>query len=170
MKNKFKSIMLAFAILSGIQCYSQTLNYNDVTKATEKPKGYHDQYISKDGITYKNGDTLTMGRGSGENGTYVYIFGANARPDPNSFNRKIIIDGIYLDGNKKIGWKVGFITKPWLQFYVEDALASGEIKTLGMTSDEALSELKKWKDKLDLNIITEEEYNKKKEELTKWIK
>jgi len=39
-----------------------------------------------------------------------------------------------------------------------------------MTSDEALTELKKCKDKLDLGLITQEELNKKKAELSKYIK
>jgi hypothetical protein len=39
-----------------------------------------------------------------------------------------------------------------------------------MTSDEALAELKKWKDKYDLELITKEEYDKKKSELAKLIK
>ncbi len=42
--------------------------------------------------------------------------------------------------------------------------------TTGMTSDEALAELKKTKDKLDLGLITQEEYDKKKAELTPFIK
>lgn len=37
------------------------------------------------------------------------------------------------------------------------------------TSDQALEELSKWKKKLDLEIITQEEYDKKKEELMKYI-
>lgn len=39
-----------------------------------------------------------------------------------------------------------------------------------MTSDEALAELKKTKDKLDLGIITQEQYDTKKSELLKYIK
>lgn len=39
-----------------------------------------------------------------------------------------------------------------------------------MSSDDALKELKKEKDKLDLGLITEEEFNKRKEELIKYIK
>lgn len=37
-------------------------------------------------------------------------------------------------------------------------------------SNKALIELKKWKEKLDLGLITQEEYNKKKVELSKYIK
>lgn len=39
-----------------------------------------------------------------------------------------------------------------------------------MSSDEALSELKRYKDKLDLGLISQEEFDKKKEELAKFIK
>jgi predicted Zn-dependent peptidase len=39
-----------------------------------------------------------------------------------------------------------------------------------MTSDEALSELKKCKDKLELGLITQEEFDSKKSELSKSIK
>jgi hypothetical protein len=52
----------------------------------------------------------------------------------------------------------------------ENALSTGEIKGTGMTSDEALAELKKAKDKLDLGLITAEDYEKKKAELTPFIK
>lgn len=52
----------------------------------------------------------------------------------------------------------------------ESAIKNGEIISKIMSSDQALAELKKWKDKLDLGLITEEEYNKKKEELSKYIK
>jgi hypothetical protein len=39
-----------------------------------------------------------------------------------------------------------------------------------MTSDDALKELKKAKDKLDLGLITKEEYEVRKLELIKFIK
>jgi predicted Zn-dependent peptidase len=52
----------------------------------------------------------------------------------------------------------------------ENALSTGEIKGTGKTSDEALAELKKAKDKLDLGIITQEEYDKIKSDLLPFIK
>ena len=51
----------------------------------------------------------------------------------------------------------------------EEAIAVGEVQTKPSSSDAALQELKKWKEKLDLQIITQEEYDKKKEELMKFI-
>jgi hypothetical protein len=52
----------------------------------------------------------------------------------------------------------------------ESAISYGEIKSKGMTSDEALNELKRAKDKLDLGIISKEEYEVKRLELIKFIK
>lgn len=37
------------------------------------------------------------------------------------------------------------------------------------TSEQAINELKKWKDKLDLELISQEEYDKKKNELSQFI-
>jgi hypothetical protein len=51
----------------------------------------------------------------------------------------------------------------------EEAIAVGEIQTKMKSSDAALQELKKWKEKLDLQIITQEEYDAKKKELMKYI-
>ncbi|MBO7585802.1 MAG: SHOCT domain-containing protein [Bacteroidales bacterium] len=56
----------------------------------------------------------------------------------------------------------------------EEALATQEIVTKvdpsDAASEAALQELKKWKEKLDLQIITQEEYDAKKAELMKVIK
>lgn len=51
----------------------------------------------------------------------------------------------------------------------EEAIAVGEIQTKMKSSDAALQELKRWKEKLDLQIITQEEYDAKKAELMKYI-
>jgi hypothetical protein len=57
-----------------------------------------------------------------------------------------------------------------LSLKFESTIDFGEITSKGMTSDDALSELKKAKDKLDLGIITKEEYEAKRTELVKFIK
>ena len=45
----------------------------------------------------------------------------------------------------------------------------GKSKPDQMTSEKALEELKAWKSKLDLELITQDEYNAKKQELSKYI-
>jgi hypothetical protein len=75
-----------------------------------------------------------------------------------------------------MGYRITIVGKGWCgicpQYYInmEEAMASGEVKTKGITSDEAMSQLKKGKDKLDLGIITQEEFDKMREELSKYIK
>jgi len=49
------------------------------------------------------------------------------------------------------------------------ALERGEYNSLLLSSEEALEELKKCKEKFDLELLTEEEYTTRKEELAKFI-
>jgi hypothetical protein len=52
---------------------------------------------------------------------------------------------------------------------IEKAIEVGEVVTDGYSSDKALAELKKAKDKLDLGLITIEEFEALKAELSKYI-
>ena len=99
----------------------------------------------------------------------IYVVGAEA------INTSAEIKKIRVTGTKRAGYKVSFQTKGMTGVdnyfvYIEDAILVGEIKSFGMTSDEALTELKKAKDKLELGIITQEQYDLKKAELTPFIK
>lgn len=62
--------------------------------------------------------------------------------------------------------------KPTLETTLNGLLNSYYLKisSTDMTSNEAVAELKKYKEKLDLELITQEEYNNKKQELSKFIK
>ena len=59
-----------------------------------------------------------------------------------------------------------------LEVNINKLLTSYSLKILdsSMTSDEVLTELKKAKEKLDLELITQEEYDELKTELMKYIK
>jgi len=178
MKNTIKLIMILMVLLSGYQSKTQTLNYADIK--VDKPKGKFTEYLSKDGAIYKIGDTITVGKGTGSNGAFVYVQGQNMygeiyNADATIYNTKAIIKDMFIYGNKNEGWRMVFKTKGSfnqnsLIFFIENAVANGEVKSFGLTSDEALTELKKCKDKLDLGLITPEEFAKKKAELSKYIK
>jgi hypothetical protein len=137
-------------------------------------------YLAQDNHLYKVGDTIKIGVPS-SNKTFAFVEQGNALSGLNPANVRIaststIIKRIYIVGTKKSGYKVYFVGKGQfaldLQYYisVEDAINTQELKSLGHTSDEALSQLKKSKDKLDLGIITQDEYNKIKTELAVYIK
>ena len=77
-------------------------------------------------------------------------------------------------GSKRTGYDVVAVTKSinglsnyWIE--IEDAIKNGEIGTTGITRDQAIAKLKESKDLLDLDMITKEEYEKIKKELTSII-
>lgn len=79
--------------------------------------------------------------------------------------RKHSVDGatINLRGNVR---GVGSVT---IENF-EKAIAYGEVRSKGMTKDRAIMLLKEAKEHLDLELMTQEEYNKRKEELLPYIK
>jgi hypothetical protein len=86
----------------------------------------------------------------------------------------MIIKNIIVTGFKNSGYELCMtIGNPITSDNIlkfESAISYGEIKSKGMTSDDALNELKKAKDKLDLGLISKEEFEVKKTELVKFIK
>lgn len=85
------------------------------------------------------------------------------------------IKRIFIIGNKRAGYSVSFRTKgiSGLSNYtiqIENAIENSETKSFGMNSDEALIAIKKAKDKLDLELISQVEYDIIKAELSKFIK
>ena len=173
-----KTLILILLSIISCQLVGQTLNFSDLNG--EKPRGTFETYISKIGDTLSIGDTLKIGAPSGANGNFIYIqkldfTGTFLVVGPEATNSNAQIKNIRVSGTKRSGWKANIQTKGFTSldnYYIniEDAIASGEIKSQTMTSDEALIELKKAKDKLDLELITQDEYDKIKKELSKYIK
>lgn len=143
-------------------------------------RGRCGSYISSDGIEYKVGDTLKIGMPSGLR-TFAFITSMDimgtVSPASASFsNTEVVIKKINVIGSERTGYKASFQTKAtavsnfFLDF--ESALKVGEVsgKKGTISSDEALSLLKKAKDKMDLGLITPEEYAKQKDYLRKFIK
>jgi hypothetical protein len=175
-KNLSWSFIMTFITITA---FSQEVKYEDIQKGLIT-KGQYESYVSKDGSVYKVGDKIQFGNPSGTNGKFVtiqkmdiagtvYIVGAEA------INTSAEIKKIRVGGTSRAGYKVSFQTKGMTGvdnyfLNIEDAITVGEVKSFGMTSDEALIALKKAKDKLDLGIITQEEYDKIKAELTPFIK
>lgn len=184
MKNTFL-FSTAICMFICIQLSAQQITYSDLNDAkSEKSKGAfakYTSYISQSGAVYKVDDTLQIGKPSGSNGKFVYVINQeDIKPvGPEATNTNIIIKLIKVHSvsgfSKTGGYKIkmftggGFFATKY-EFLLEDAIQAGEIKSLGKTSDEALAELKKAKEKLDLELITQEEFDKLKEELKQYIK
>ena len=149
-----------------------TATYEEVI--SKKKKGQLTTYITKKGESFSIGETITLGTAM-TNEVFDLIFqdgGITYEPLTNKAShsevviRKIKATSklVVVKTSKPSGHNLGLIITNF-----ESAVLNGEIKSRMMSSDEALEELIKWKKKLDLGLITQEEYDEKKKELAKII-
>lgn len=180
---KIKLMMMALVTcLMTMVSFGQgdTLTYKQIQKSEKKIRGKFTNYTAKDGSIYNIGDTINIGIPSGTNGKFIHLYkvdilGTTYIVGGEAINTHIVLKSIRVGGTKRSGWKVSFQTKGMTFvdnyfLYIEDAIVTGEIDSGVMSSDEALRHLKNEKDKLDLGLITQEEFDKRKEELSKFIK
>lgn len=165
------------SVLTATLSFAQQIKYSDLATLSKRG-GEYTSYIASDGAEYKVGDKIKIGYPSSNAFVYV-MYGsglAGVTPLPaNNAGIETEIKEIAVAGTNKIGFRVTLITSGFgmgtkLYIDTENALATGEVKGFGMTSDEALAELKKAKDKLDLGLISQEEYEKIRAELSQYIK
>ncbi|MDR6764468.1 hypothetical protein J2Y38_004701 [Flavobacterium sp. 2755] len=180
-----KKILLSFILLSAVNSFCQEsvkATYENITNSKERPKFDNDitEYIAKDGSSYKVGDILTIGIPT-KNNVFAFISTGDGIMMPlvpatiSLSGQKTEIIKFKILGTKKAGFTIWLKTKSSIginNFNIdfENAIANQEIVSYGMTSDQALSELKKAKDKYELELITKEQYDLKKAELSKFIK
>lgn len=156
--------------------FGQDISFKQLSKETSGKT--YTSYTASDGHMYKIGDKITLGRPSNAN---YYLFcqaGNELAPSPlgaaNMGNTLEIkkIKVRYFTGDVHV-WmttsnSVTAMVNNRIDF--EKALQSGEVVGQGYTSDQALAELKKAKDKLDLGLISQAKFDSLKTELAKFIK
>ena len=177
MKMKLNLIAAFVFSISATMVFGQEIKFADLVTAE---RGEFTSYLASDGAVYKIGDRIKIGVPS-SNKTFAFITEGDGilMPITNltafSIGNETEIKRIFVYGSKRAGYSVAFRTKGFtgvsnytIQF--ENALSVGEVKGFGLSSDDALEQLKKAKDKLDLGLITQEEFDKLKAELAKYIK
>jgi hypothetical protein len=176
MKQLFLSTLLLITCLQF--SFGQQVKFSELAK--EPTGGPFTSYLASDGAVYKIGDRIKIGIPT-NNKTFSFIeegdgiFLPIANLAANYSGHETEIKRIWVSGNDRSGYFVKFRTKgdSGISNYTimfEKALETGEVKGYGKSSDQALSELKKAKDKLDLGLITQDEFNKLRTELGKFIK
>jgi hypothetical protein len=184
-----KILLLLFTLFSGYLT-AQELKYSELTGSI-KPKGPFKSYVSKHNIVFEVGDTLIIGYPSSNVFDFISNYSGGLQtlqalsgepvdgPVPLSktaMGSKSIIKDIKLAGSKRTGYFCNVYGKGMLGsvgstyiIQIENAIDAGEIKTDIFASEDALNELKKAKEKLDLQLITQEQYDSIKLVLKKYI-
>jgi hypothetical protein len=171
-----KILMVAITLIASVSLFAQELKFSDLS--TDLNSKQYESYISKDGTVFKIGGKVKIGLPSNQS-NFAYI----QHIDPlagisvvgaNYSNSEVEIKKITVGGSLKKGYKVWIITNGGvalakLYFDIETAIQTKEVKGEGLSSDDALATLKKAKDKLELGLITQEEFNKLRTELSKYI-
>ncbi len=170
-----KKLVFILTLFVTTLSYSQLVTFEEF-KASEKQKKVKlDSYQAKNDQVFKIGDKITIGHPSKSNDTYLNVamndlgtlktLGISVK----GFEAEIKKFKIY--GTKRTSYYVVAVTKSmdgfsnfWIA--IEDAIKEGEIETTGINREEAIAKLKETKDLCDLDIITQEEYEKVKKELT----
>ena len=176
-----KHLILAVTLIISSTVFSQELTYQEVSSSETKLKGKFVSYTAKDGAVYKVGEKIQIGLPSTDRNFMfiqsIDISGTVRQASPNNTNTNVEIVKIRTGGSKRGGFKAMLTTKAAsgverFYIYIEDAVLGGEVisSSTVLTSDQALEELKKAKDKLDLGLITQEEFEKIKSELAPLIK
>jgi hypothetical protein len=142
------------------------------------------QYKASNGITYHVGDTLRLGRGTKEDGSFLYVEDRGLIPNPRSVRtlpkefdnvgaiiksmRKMTVNGID---------KYMFMVNPGgpmrYSVFIDDAIGACEVKPCAADatspkstgSGSVADEIKKLKSLLDAGAITQSEYDKQKKKL-----
>ena len=167
-----KISLIIFSFFVFTPSFSQTATYSEVIN--KEKKGNITMYVSKKGEAFSIGDTLTLGVAF-RNEQFDFIqqnAGIAFYPLENTASgSKVIIKKIKIQNKLVIlnTTKAHGLVYGLLVINLEAAIENGEIKMNRMSSDEALKELKRQKDKLELGLISEEEFAIKKAELIKFI-
>jgi hypothetical protein len=165
--------ILTFVFFSSLNCISQELQFGKLL--SDGPLKKYNSYLASDGNIYKAGDKIKIGFPfSACNSSFCFCSSSEGKLGVGSSSQVVEIAYFQVYGNVNTGFFVRMYTdwggiSRYYVFEFENALKTKELLGKGMTSDEAILELKKEKEKLDLQIITQEEYDKRKNELMKYI-
>jgi len=170
-----KKIIFFLLLFLSLESFAQLVTYEEFKKAKNPKKVKLKAYKASNGQVFKIGDKITIGQPSMRNDQYLNV----VRNDLGTLKRISVgmkgfqaeIKKFRIYGRKRIGYNVVAVTKTpdglsnlWVE--IEPAIKNGEIETTGLNRKQAIAKLKESKELFDLGMISKEEYEKIKKELT----
>jgi len=172
---KKKLLVLVFALAFNFS-NAQQVTFKQVSESTKRIKGKITSYVTSMGDTINIGDKVKFGNPSNANNSFVYIYEFAALTTPTlasiraqGWDSEVL--KMRISGTKRKGYEVTFTSKTeggftrYLYGY-EKALSVGELATDRLSRAEAIAKLKESKDLLDLGMLTQEEFNALRKDLT----
>ena len=169
-----KKIAFLILILVAFNSYGQELSFKNEFDKSYKCSDYK-VYVSKDSLVFKIDDKIKIGTPSALTFKHIFIFQSLGYLSM-SVTENHLLDGeckivaISVTGSKKKGFfpyvQIRNETGQFFSIDIENAISSGEVKT-GLSENEILEILKKEKEKLELGLISKEEFEKRKADLIK---
>lgn len=173
-----KNLITGTLILLTAFAFSQTVTEKEISESIKRPKSDFTEYIASNGESFKIGQTVTINQPSGNSNTFQYISREiglqvyETSTDANNTETELLKFRVF--GTKKSGWKVALILKSgdaWRYVVeTEQALTYKELKSSVLSREEAIAKLKEAKDLLDLDLMTQEEYDALRKKLTPIIR
>ena len=188
-----KILLVTIMLVGGFGMNAQVLKYEQVKNAQKRSEINKEditEYISENGTSFKIGDVLKIAKpADGQIFSSMSIrmttfeMLALSPIDQKNFdynvyartiaNTALKIKSFVIEGDKKKGFSIAANLDGVghnIQVRLEYGIEIGEIGEHKMTSEEAMVQLKSEKDKLELGLITSDQYNLRKSELVKFIK
>jgi hypothetical protein len=169
-----KTLLTVGLMVLSTTVFSQTLKHEQLELGSARPANDFTEYIASNGESFKIGNKVTINQPSGNSNTFQYILRNvatetyTAGTDANNTEGEIL--KFRVGGTKKAGWEIWMVLKTgeaWrYQVNIEQALAFKEIKSSILSREDAIAKLKESKDLFDLGLMTQEEYEAIKKELT----
>lgn len=173
-----KHIITLLTLLFTFSITAQSYSYEELKKAeklNQIPKEFT-EYTAGNGQVFKVGDMIVWDNPMNENNVYAHIYGLDALGTSSTFgirNKGFESEIIKFrkGGTKRMGFEIYAVCKTptganRAYISIEKALNEGEIVSNMMTREQAIAKLKESKELLDLDLMTQEEYDKIRAELT----
>lgn len=159
---------------------AQRLTAKQVMNSTSRPKGPFTEYVTKSGNVFHVGDTLFLGTPvSGNAYQYIEVHpegeGMIRRLRPTIGLKSFQILVLRVDFSARLGYylqveSTGPTPGSRCRINLEGALQNKELVSDQNSEENAFAALRKAKEKLDLQLITQAQYDSLKRELSKDIK
>jgi len=175
-KTMKKLLLLLVMVLAFNLSNAQLITYDEISTATKRPSGTFTEYVTSIKDTIRIGEIVKFGNPSNANNSFVYVYDHMPLTSPTlagiraqGWESEVLKIKVHGSKRKGVSAFITGKTETGMTRYVfdyEKALSVDEVVTDTLTREQAISKLKESNDLLDLGLLSQENYDKIKEELT----